>query len=260
MFGGWLRRNGKTREADTLQEQALVRLRRVVKTYQGQAKAVMALKGIDLTVNAGEFVAVLGKSGAGKTTLVNMITGIDRPTSGQIRVGAVDVHALGEDKRAAWRGRNVGVVFQFFQLLPTLTVLQNVMLPMDLTGRYSLREQRARAMQLLDQVGIAAHAHKLPAALSGGQQQRVAVARALANDPPLLIADEPTGSLDSATAGEVLNMFEDLVDRGKTLLIVTHDKDLAARATRTIWLADGEIVDGVKEVSNVRRTLVQSAV
>jgi putative ABC transport system ATP-binding protein len=243
-----------------LQEQALVRLSRVVKTYPGPVETVTALKGIDLTVNAGEFVAVLGKSGAGKTTLVNVITGIDRITSGQIRVGGVDVHALGENKRAAWRGRNVGVVFQFFQLLPTLTALQNVMLPMDLTGRYSQREQRARAMHLLGQVGIAAHAHKLPAALSGGQQQRVAVARALANDPPLLIADEPTGNLDSATAGEVLDMLEALVDRGKTLLIVTHDKDLAARATRTIGLADGEIVKDMEEVRNVRRTLVQSAV
>jgi putative ABC transport system ATP-binding protein len=232
----------------------------VVRTYPGQAGAVMALKGIDLTVNAGEFVAVLGKSGAGKTTLVNVIAGIDRPTSGQIRVGAVDVHALGEDQRATWRGRNVGVVFQFFQLLPTLTALQNVMLPMDLTGRYAQREQKARAMHLLGQVGIAAHAHKLPAALSGGQQQRVAIARALANDPPLLIADEPTGNLDSATAGEVLELFEDVVERGKTLLVVTHDKDLAARATRTIWLADGEIVDLMEDVRHVGRTLVQSAI
>ncbi len=221
----------------------LIELRQVVKTYQGKASAVMALKGIDLRVNAGEFVVVLGKSGAGKTTLVNMIAGIDRPTSGGIEVAGAAVHALGEDGRAAWRGRSVGVVFQFFQLLPTLTVLQNVMLPMDFAHRYSSREQRERAMHLLDQVGIADHAHKLPSAVSGGQQQRIAIARALANDPPILLADEPTGSLDSATANEVLGIFENLVDQGKTLLMVTHDKDLARRAGRIILLADGEIVE-----------------
>jgi putative ABC transport system ATP-binding protein len=220
----------------------LIQLRQVVKQYQGKASAVIALKGIDLRVNAGEFVAVLGKSGAGKTTLVNMVAGIDRPTSGEIDVAGTAVHALGEDDRAAWRGRSVGVVFQFFQLLPTLTVLQNVMLPMDFAHRYSIREQQEQAMRLLDQVGIADHAHKLPSAVSGGQQQRIAIARALANDPPILLADEPTGSLDSATANEVLGIFENLVDQGKTLLMVTHDKDLARRAGRTILLADGEIV------------------
>jgi len=218
-------------------------LRQVVKQYQGKAGAVTALKGIDLQVSAGEFVAVLGKSGAGKTTLVNVISGIDRPTSGEIRVAGTPVHALGEDDRAAWRGRSVGVVYQFFQLLPTLSVLHNVMLPMDLAGRLSVREQKERAMRLLDQVGIAGHAHKLPAALSGGQQQRVAIARALANDPPILLADEPTGSLDSGTANEVLGVFQELVGQGKTLLIVTHDKDIVKRAGRTIQLADGEVVE-----------------
>jgi putative ABC transport system ATP-binding protein len=203
---------------------------------------VTALKGIDLQVSAGEFVAVLGKSGAGKTTLVNVISGIDRPTSGEVRVAGAAVHALGEDDRAAWRGRSVGVVYQFFQLLPTLSVLHNVMLPMDLAGRLSVGEQKERAMRLLDQVGIAGHAHKLPAALSGGQQQRVAIARALANDPPILLADEPTGSLDSGTANEVLGVFQDLAAQGKTLLIVTHDKDIVKRAGRAIVLADGEVV------------------
>jgi putative ABC transport system ATP-binding protein len=220
----------------------LIELRRVVKQYQGKAGAVTALKGIDLQVSAGEFVAVLGKSGAGKTTLVNVISGIDRPTSGEIRVGRVEVHALGEDDRAAWRGRSVGVVYQFFQLLPTLSVLHNVMLPMDLAGRMSVGEQKERAVRLLDQVGIAGHAHKLPSALSGGQQQRVAIARALANDPPILLADEPTGSLDSSTANEVLGVFQELAAQGKTLLIVTHDKDIVKRAGRTIRLADGEVV------------------
>jgi putative ABC transport system ATP-binding protein len=224
-------------------DEPLIDLRQVVKQYQGKASAVIALKGIDLRMNAGEFVAVLGKSGAGKTTLVNVISGIDQPTSGEIEVAGTAVHALGEDDRAAWRGRSVGVVFQFFQLLPTLTVLQNVMLPMDFAHRYSVREQQERAIRLLDQVGIADHAHKLPSAVSGGQQQRIAIARALANDPPILLADEPTGSLDSATANEVLGIFGNLVDQGKTLLMVTHDKDLARRAGRTILLADGEIVE-----------------
>jgi putative ABC transport system ATP-binding protein len=220
----------------------LIELRHVVKKYQGKAGAVTALKGIDLQVSAGEFVAVLGKSGAGKTTLVNVISGIDRPTSGEIRVAGTPVHALGEDDRAAWRGRSVGVVYQFFQLLPTLSVLHNVMLPMDLAGRMSVGEQKERAMRLLDQVGIAGHAHKLPSALSGGQQQRVAIARALANDPPILLADEPTGSLDSGTANEVLGVFQTLAAQGKTLLIVTHDKDIVGRAGRTIVLTDGEVV------------------
>jgi putative ABC transport system ATP-binding protein len=222
----------------------LIELRHVVKKYQGKAGAVTALKGIDLQVSAGEFVAVLGKSGAGKTTLVNVISGIDRPTSGEIRVAGAAVHALGEDDRAAWRGCSVGVVYQFFQLLPTLSVLHNVMLPMDLAGRLPLRAQKERAMRLLDQVGIAGHAHKLPGALSGGQQQRVAIARALANDPPILLADEPTGSLDSGTANEVLGVFQELAAQGKTLLIVTHDKDIVKRAGRTIVLADGEVVGG----------------
>jgi putative ABC transport system ATP-binding protein len=222
--------------------ESLIELRHVVKQYQGKAGAVTALKGIELQVSAGEFVAVLGKSGAGKTTLVNVISGIDRPTSGEIRVAGTPVHALGEDDRAAWRGRSVGVVYQFFQLLPTLSVLHNVMLPMDLAGRMSVGEQKERAMRLLDQVGIAGHAHKLPSALSGGQQQRVAIARALANDPPILLADEPTGSLDSGTANEVLGVFQALAAQGKTLLIVTHDKDIVRRAGRTIMLTDGEVV------------------
>jgi len=219
----------------------VIELRQVVKKYNGKAGGVTALKGIDLRICAGEFVAVLGKSGAGKTTLVNLIAGIDRPTSGEIHVAGTAVHRLGEDDRCAWRGRNVGVVFQFFQLLPTLTVLQNVMLPMDFTGRYPAREQKERALRLLEQVGIAQHARKLPSAMSGGQQQRIAIARALACDPPLLLADEPTGSLDSATADEVMGVFEELVARGKTLLMVTHDKDIVKRARRTIRLADGEI-------------------
>lgn len=221
---------------------ALIELRQVVKRYAGVAGAVIALKGIDLRVHAGEFMAVIGKSGAGKTTLVNVITGADRLTSGEIWVAGTPVHKLGEDQAAGWRGRNVGIVFQFFQLLPTLTMLQNVMLPMDFAHHYPIREQKERGMALLAQMDIAEHAHKLPSAVSGGQQQRIAIARALANDPPILVADEPTGNLDSATAKSVFRVFEDLVDQGKTILMVTHDKDLAQRVQRTILLADGEIV------------------
>ena len=220
----------------------IIELHQVVKKYNGKTSSVTALKDIDRQIGAGEFVAVLGKSGAGKTTLVNLISGIDRPTSGEIHVAGTAVQALNEDARAAWRGRNVGVVFQFFQLLPTLTVMQNVMLPMDLAGRYSLREQKERAMRLLDQVGIADHAHKLPSAMSGGQQQRIVIARALACDPPVMLADEPTGSLDSATASEVLSVFEALVQQGKTILMVTHDRDIMKWVKRTVLLSDGEIV------------------
>jgi putative ABC transport system ATP-binding protein len=220
----------------------LIELRQVVKKYEGLAGAVVALKGIDLEVRPGEFVVVTGKSGSGKTTLVNMVTGLDRSTAGEIWVNGTPVHKLGAEKAAGWRSQTVGVVFQFFELLPTLTVLQNVTLPMDFARRGSIRQRRERGMRLLEQMEIAEHAHKLPSAVSGGQQQRVAIARAMANDSPILVADEPTGSLDSVTAESVLRVFEDLVDRGKTVLLVTHDKDIARRATRAITLSDGEIV------------------
>ena len=192
----------------------------------------------------GEFLAVVGKSGAGKSTLVNMITGIDRPTSGAIRVGTQTIQDMNEDQIATWRGKHVGVVFQFFQLLPMLTCAENVMMPMDFAGLYSgPRERRERALRLLEQVGIAEHADKVPSAVSGGQRQRVAIARALANDPMLLAADEPTGNLDSKTADAMFQVFESLVAEGKTIVLVTHDRDLAARATRRVHLADGLIVD-----------------
>jgi putative ABC transport system ATP-binding protein len=220
----------------------LIDLQKVVKEYHGLAGDVLALKGIDLQVKPGEFLVVTGKSGAGKTTLVNMIAGLDRSTAGEIWVAGAPVHKLGPEKAARWRRQAVGVVFQTFELLPTLTVLQNVTLPMDFAGRYSIRQRRERGMYLLEQMEIAEHAHKLPSAVSGGQQQRVAIARALANDPPLLVADEPTGSLDSLTADAVLRVLEALVAQGKTILLVTHDKDIARRATRAITLADGEIV------------------
>ncbi len=219
----------------------LIRLKQVVKRYESDAGTFTALKGVDLTVGGGEFVAVIGKSGSGKSTLINMITGIDRPTSGEVVVGETQVHRLSEGRMAEWRGRTLGVVFQFFQLLPTLSVVENVMLPMDFCRTYPSRERRGRAMALLEQVEMAEHAHKLPTAISGGQQQRVAIARALANDPPILVADEPTGNLDSRTADSVFRLFEELVAQGKTIVMVTHDDDLSERVTRTITIADGEI-------------------
>ena len=222
--------------------QPLIDMRNVVKTYNILAGSITALQGIDLQVYSGEFLSVMGKSGSGKTTLVNIITGLDRSTSGEIWVAGAPLHRFSTEKAAKLRGKTMGVVFQSFELLPTLTVLQNVMLPMDFARRYSLREQRERAMHLLEQVDIPEHAKKLPTALSGGQQQRLAIARAMANDPAILVADEPTGSLDSATAAAVIDLFADLVRQGRTILLVTHDKDVAKRGSRIITLADGEII------------------
>ena len=221
----------------------LIELRQVRKVFRTPAGEFTALKDVDLQIGPGEFVAVIGKSGSGKSTLINMITGIDRPTRGEVFVDGTPVHKLSQDKLAKWRGRRVGVIFQFFQLLPTLTVLENLMLPMDFCNTYTRRERKARAMQLLERVELTDQAQKLPVALSGGQQQRVAIARALANDPPILVADEPTGNLDSKTADSVFRMFESLVDQGKTILMVTHDRDLAERVTRTVIISDGEIIE-----------------
>ena len=219
----------------------LIELRAVTKIYKGAGGGFTALDGVSLALPASELTAVVGKSGSGKSTLVNLIAGIDRPTQGQVLVGGTPVHALDESRLAAWRGRNVGVVFQFFQLLPTLTVAENVMLPMDFCATYPPAQARVRAAQLLERVGIADQAHKLPAALSGGQQQRAAIARALANDPPLLIADEPTGNLDSRTAESVLELLGELAGAGKTVVVVTHERDLARRFDRIITLADGRV-------------------
>ncbi len=219
-----------------------IELRQVRKVYPSVAGDVVALNGIDLMIDRGEFIAVIGKSGSGKSTLINMITAVDRPTSGEILVGDTAVHRLTEERAAIWRGINIGIVYQSFQLMPSLTVIENVMLPMDFCDTYPPHEFHDRALHLLEQVDIAEHAYKLPSAVSGGQQQRVAIARALANDPPLILADEPTGNLDSQTADAVFHLFETLVDRGKTILLVTHDSDLARRVQRTITIADGAIV------------------
>jgi len=228
----------------------LVDLRDVVKAYDTPAGAFVALRGVDLEVDAGEFVAVIGKSGSGKSTLINAIAGIDRPTSGEVHVAGSAIHTLDENAIARWRGSNLGVIFQFFQLLPTLTLVENVMLPMEFARRGSPAERRDRAIALLERVEMHQHADKFPSAVSGGQQQRVAIARALANDPALIVADEPTGSLDSRTADTIFQLFEELVAVGKTILMVTHDNDLAARASRVVLIVDGEVVE-----SHVRTAL-----
>jgi len=220
----------------------IIELRGLVKTYKTGAGDFPALKGIDLTIMPGEFAAVVGKSGAGKTTLVNMITGTDRPTSGIVRVAGADVHAMHEDQLALWRGRTLGVIYQNFQLMPTLSLLNNVMLPMDFCGLWRRRESPLRALELLRAVELEDHAFKLPSAISGGQQQRVAIARSLANDPPIIVADEPTGRLDSVTAETIFQIFLRLVELGKTIVMVTHDESLARRVPRLIRLADGRIV------------------
>ncbi len=236
-------------------EHAMIHLRDVHKYYKTAIGDYHALNSIDLEIEAGEFVSIIGKSGSGKSTLLNMITGIDRPTSGEVFVNGTGVHTMGENKMARWRGKNLGIVFQFFQLLPTISVIENIMLPMDFCRTYPMRQREKRALELLEMVELADHAYKLPTALSGGQQQRIAIARALANDPPVVIADEPTGNLDSKTAESVFALFNDLVAKGKTIIIVTHDSALAKRTHRTALIADGEIVN--EYVAKAMPTLTQ---
>lgn len=219
----------------------VVQVKEVVKTFPVGGGEVTVLKGISFDVSSGEFVTIVGPSGNGKSTLLNMITGIDRPTHGEVIVTGKEVHRMGENQLAAWRGQHVGIIFQFFQMLPALTLLQNVMLPMDFARKYSPHERKERAMSLLATVGLEDQADKLPGMVSGGQQQRAAIARALANDPDLLVADEPTGNLDQRTAMDVFDLFERLVDDGKTLLMVTHDKELARRVPRVVEIVDGRI-------------------
>jgi putative ABC transport system ATP-binding protein len=222
-------------------EQPLVRMLDLVKVYQTAAGDFPALKGIHLEVGRGEFVGIVGKSGAGKSTLVNMITGVDHATSGEVWVGGVPVHTLDEDAMALWRGMNVGVIYQSFELMPSLTVLDNVMLPMDLCGLFVQGTSQSRAMDLLRMVEMDDQHFKLPGAVSGGQKQRAAIARSLANDPVLIVADEPTGNLDSNTSEVILQLFESLVQQGKTIIMVTHDQSLASRFSRVLQIIDGEI-------------------
>ena len=219
----------------------VIQLRRVTKTYQTGVKTFTALDDIDLQICQGEFTAVVGRSGSGKSTLINMITGIDVPTAGEVTVAFTPIHQMNQEQLAIWRGKNVGIVFQFFQLLPTLTVAENIMLPMDFCNTFPARQRRERALHLLERVGIAEQADKLPADLSGGQQQRAAIARALANDPPLVVADEPTGNLDSQTTDAVMQLFAGLAAEGKTVVMVTHERDLAHFFTRFVTLTDGRI-------------------
>jgi ABC-type lipoprotein export system ATPase subunit len=222
----------------------MVEMRGIVKTFKNAAGEFTVLKGLDLTIGKGEFVSIVGKSGSGKSTMLNMITGIDHPTGGQMVIGGMDIYTnVTESGRSKWRGRNLGIVFQFFQLLPMLTLLENVMLPMDYADLYDFDERPERAQELLKLVGLEKFANKLPALVSTGQQQLAAIARALACNPPLLVADEPTGNLDSKSAGAIIDLFSGLSEDGKTIVMVTHDPSLTARTTRNIIISDGELID-----------------
>jgi putative ABC transport system ATP-binding protein len=227
----------------------LIRLKDVTKVYKTKAGDFKALNRVDLEVHSGEFLGIIGKSGAGKTTLVNMVTGVDHLSAGEVWVNGVPVQSLGENELALWRGHNLGIIYQSFYLMPTLSLLDNVMLPMDFCGLYQRPKSVERATQLLRDVELEEHANKLPSAISGGQQQRVAIARALANEPPLIIADEPTGRLDSATAEVIFRIFSRLIRDGKTILMVTHDQSLARRVSRVVTIADGAVEsEGRREV------------
>ena len=225
-----------------LNAQPIIEIKNVVKCFSVGSTEITILKGISLIVQKGELVSIIGPSGSGKSTLLNMITGIDRPSSGEIVVTGQPIHTMSEDKLAAWRSESVGIIFQFFQMLPALSLLHNVILPMELVAvrKYTPKERRQRAEHLLETVGLADQMHKLPSQVSGGEQQRAAIARALANDPPLLVGDEPTGNLDSHTSQEVLGLFNEVARQGKTLIIVTHNKELAA-CSRVIEIQDGRI-------------------
>jgi ABC-type lipoprotein export system ATPase subunit len=223
--------------------EAMIQLQKVVKKFKNAAGEFTVLKGIDLTLRKGEFVSIVGKSGSGKSTLINMITGIDHPTAGQVIVNNTNIYSMNESQRALWRGKNLGVVFQFFQLLPMLSLLENVMLPMDYIGMYDFDERPKRAMDLLKMVGLEAQAQKLPVAVSTGQQQSAAIARALVTDPPVICADEPTGNLDTRSADVIIELFARLVKGGKTIAMVTHDPSLTERTSRTIIISDGELID-----------------
>jgi putative ABC transport system ATP-binding protein len=226
----------------------LIKLRGVVKIYKNAATDFKALKEINIDIFPGEFVGIIGKSGAGKTTLVNMITGMDHLTGGSVEIDGVSVHSMNESAMAFWRGRTLGVIYQNFQLMPTLTLVDNIMLPMDFCGLYRGRRSVERALDLLRMVELEEHANKLPSTISGGQQQRVAIARALANDCPIIVADEPTGRLDSVTSDTIFQIFLNLIKAGKTLVMVTHDESLASQVSRIIHLSDGEIISDSKDI------------
>ena len=245
-FGNSRNGNSKIERVDSL-----IELKGIQKYYETEAGPFLALKEIDLKIGEGEFVSVVGKSGSGKSTLINMLTGIDHPTAGFVRIGETRLLELDEGQMAIWRGRNMGIVFQFFQLLPTLTIIENIMIPMDLAQMYEPAQRYERAMHLLALVDMADDAQKFPTAVSGGQQQRAAIARALANDPPIVVADEPTGNLDSRNADTIFHLFERLANDGKTILMVTHDGELASQVPRTITIVDGEIANETVRVNSL---------
>jgi putative ABC transport system ATP-binding protein len=259
MHISYLPQSGTSSQDSQESADLIIDLRQVAKTYKGSAGVFVALKEINFQVLPGEFVAVVGKSGSGKSTLLNLLTGIDMPTSGEVVVAGTPLHRLSQNALALWRGCTVGMVFQFYQLLPTLTVLENVMLPMDFCHTFPIRERKERALHLLEQVGIAQHAQKLPVALSGGEQQRVAIARAQANNPSILVADEPTGNLDSQTTDAILHLFLNLVNDGTTLIMVTHERDISHHATRTISLSDGRIVNSTQPPVSEKGSLQKGA-
>jgi ABC-type lipoprotein export system ATPase subunit len=221
----------------------MIQLRQVVKRFKTAAGEYIGLNGVDADILAGQFVAIVGKSGSGKSTMLNMITGIDHPTSGEVLVNGVNIYKMTESERSLWRGHNLGIVFQFFQLLPMLSLLENTMLPMDFCNAFSPAERPERAFELLEMVGLQEHAHQLPAAVSNGQQQAAAIARALATDPPIIVADEPTGNLDSRSSEEIIELFYQLVLQGKTIILVTHDPSITKRTTRTLIISDGKIIN-----------------
>jgi len=232
--------------------ESMIDMRGIVKTFKNAAGEFIVLKGIDLTIQRGEFVSIVGKSGSGKSTLLNMITGIDHPSEGRVVIGGKDIYNnVTESQRSRWRGRNLGIVFQFFQLLPMLTLLENVMLPMDYADMHGFDERPERAMEMLKLVGLETFANKLPVLVSTGQQQLAAIARALACDPPLLVADEPTGNLDTKSANIIVDLFEELSRRGKTVVMVTHDPSLTARTTRNITIADGLLIGDSRKSKRV---------
>jgi putative ABC transport system ATP-binding protein len=222
----------------------IISIKKLFKEYQTGRRSLFALRGVDLDVRAGEWLAILGPSGCGKSTLLNMLSGIDQPTSGTVNVAGQDLASIGEEGLARWRGNSIGIIFQFFQLMPTLTALENVLLPMQINGRGRPRE---RGLALLDRVGLRELADHLPNELSGGEQQRVAIARALANDPPILLADEPTGNLDTATGDRVLELLSETWQLGTTLVMVTHDRRVADYASRVIEMQDGLIVNDIRQ-------------
>jgi putative ABC transport system ATP-binding protein len=233
-------------EPDRQDQAALIEMVDICKVFKSPAGEFTVLKDISACFYPGEFVSVVGRSGSGKSTLVNMLTGIDHPSCGSVRIMDAYPHRMSESRMAVWRGHNLGIVFQFFQLLPMLSLLENTLLPMDFCNKYAMSEREERAMQLLGMVGLEKYAHELPASISGGQQQSAAIARALANDPPILVADEPTGNLDSLAARNVMDIFDRLLEQGKTILMVTHDRGLAERTHRTLVLSDGELVDEIR--------------